>query len=433
VTDRVEGGPAVAEDGVPPEPPRPATSGARARALWTVADQALSSAANAGLTIVLARTVSLTEYGAFALAFSVYSLTLSLSQGAAGGVVLIRYSDADRPTHVRAGATAAGSAVLMGALAAVVTCLVGLVAGAPLRGVLLAVGVLLPALVLQDCWRTVFFSRGAPRQAFLNDLLWVLLQAAGIVLLLARDEHAVLPYVAVWGAAAVVSALAGIRQNGRRPLFAPARRWFADHRQVSVPYVAEAIAALGSSQIAFVLIAWLGAVEDVGALRAAMTLLGPVNIVGFAASNFAVPEMVKRRLSRRGLVKAAIALSLVLTGVDAAWGGVLLLLPDPIGTALLGDTWHEARGVLPAMVVFTCSIGATTGVSAVTRALNRSNIAFLVTAIVGPLIVVCACVGVLVGGSVGAALGFALAGLLAIPPSWFLLAKAVRLGRRTTS
>ena len=91
----------------------------------------------------------------------------------------------------------------------------------------------------------------------------------------------------------------------------------------------------------------------IGALRAAMTLLGPVNIVGFAASNFAVPELVKRRLSRRGMVRAAIALSLVLVAVDAAWGGVLLLLPDPVGEALLGDTWHEARGVLLAMVVFT--------------------------------------------------------------------------------
>lgn len=408
-------------------------SGARARAMWTVADQALSSLANAGLTIVLARTVSLTEYGAFALAFSVYSLTLSVAGGAAGGVVLIRYSDADRTSHVRAGARAAGAGILLGALAATVSCLIALLAGAPLRGVLLAVGVLLPALVLQDTWRTVFFSRGTPAQAFANDLLWVVLQASGIAVLLSLEADTVLPFVLVWGAAAVVSALVGSWQNGRWPVFGNVRGWFTDHREVSVPYVAEALAAVGSVQLAFVLIAWLGAVEDVGALRAAQTLLGPLNIVGFAASNFAVPEMVRRKLSRRALVRAAIGLSLLLVVVDASWGAVLLLLPQEVGTALLGDTWDQAREVLPGLIAFACLIGATTGVSAVCRALNRTNIAFQVTAIVGPLVVVCSAIGVLLGGATGAALGFAVAGALAVPPSWMLLARAVRLGPRGTA
>lgn len=420
-----------------PEAP-PATPGAgrstgsrlRSRAFWVISDQAISSLANAGLTIVLARTVSPGEYGAFALAFSVYSLVVSVAQAVSGQVVVIRYSGEDPRTLGRAGAAAGGAAVLVGALCAAVACVVALFAGTPLREVLLVVGLLLPALVLQDTWRVLFTARGTPRQAFTNDLLWILLQAAGIAVLLAVDVSRSWPYVAVWAGAALSAALWGIRQAGSVPTFRTAPAWFRGHREVSLPSLANALAILGTTQIAFVLIAALGAVEDVGALRAAQTLLGPLNIVGFAASSFAVPEIVRRDLGRAGLVRAAVALSAVLVVVDAAWGAVLLLLPDSVGTALLGETWTNARSALPAMIAFTCLIGATVGASAVMRALNRADSAFYVSAMLGPLVLVLSVLGVELGGAAGAAAGFALAAALVVPPAWYLLARATRLGRR---
>jgi hypothetical protein len=109
---------------------------------------------------------------------------------------------------------------------------------------------------------------------------------------------------------------------------------------------------------------------------------------------------------------------------------VLLLLPDAVGEALLGATWSSARDALPAMITFTCLTGASVGATAVMRALNRISYSVWINALLGPLILVLSAIGASTGGAPGAGLGFVLAGALVLPPCWWLLARAVRLGRR---
>ena len=408
----------------------PTRSGLGARAIWVVADQAVSSLANAGLTFVIARVVSPSEYGAFALAFSVYSLVIALTQGVCGQVLVIRYSAAPGARQTWAGAAAGGVALLVGALAGLITLAIALFTGMPLRGVLLAVAVLLPALTLQDTWRTAFVSRGTPAAAFVNDLVWTVLQAVGVVVLLLVHTDRAVPFVLAWAGAALVAAVLGARQNHRVPTFATARPWVWDHREVSLPSLANALVNLGTIQIAFVVIAVIGAVDDVGALRAAQTLLGPLNIVGFAVGSFVIPEVVRRNPSKKGLVQIALAVSGLLVAVDAAWGAVLLLLPDSAGEALLGETWTHAREALPAMVAFTCLTGASVGATAIMRALNRVSFNVWINALLGPLMLVLSAIGTHLGGAAGAAAGFMVAGILVLPPCWWLLARAVALGRR---
>lgn len=394
-----------------------------------MADQAVSSLANAALSIVIARTVSPTEYGAFALAFSIYTFLVAISQALAGQVVMIRYSATEGEVRARAAAAAAGTSVVLGLASAAVLAVVSLGLQMPLRSVLLAVAVLLPALMLQDTWRTVFVSRGTPRQAFTNDLLWTALQVVLIGGLLALSVAQAVWYVLAWGIAALVAAVYGVRQSGAPPRLRAARPFLLNHRDVSLPSFANALAILGATQVAFVLIAAVGSIEAVGALRAAQTLLGPLNIVGFALSAFAVPEIVRHELSRRGLVLAALALSGVLVAVDLAWGAVLLLLPDSVGEQILGETWDLAREALPGLVVFTACIGATVGATAVMRALARANYAFWTSALLGPLVLALSVGGVSAFGVSGAAWGFALAAALVVAPAWWLLVRAVRLGR----
>ena len=416
------------------EPAAPAAvagrSGLGARAIWIVADQAVSSLANAGLTFVIAGVVSPSEYGAFALAFSVYSLVIALTQGLCGQVLVIRYSAADPARQTWAAAAAGGAAVLLGALSGLITLVIALFTGMPLRGVLLAVAVLLPALALQDTWRTAFVSRGSPRAAFVNDLVWTLLQAVGVGVLLLLGADQAVPFVLAWAGSALVAALFGARQNRQAPTYRTTRGWVVDHRDVSYPSLTNAVVNLGTIQIAFVVIAVIGAVDDVGALRAAQTLLGPLNIVGFAVGSFVIPEVVRRSPSKKGLVQIALAVSGLLVAVDALWGGVLLLIPESVGVALLGETWTSAREALPAMIAFTCLTGASVGATAIMRALNRVSYNVWINALLGPLILVLSAVGVRMAGASGAAAGFMFAGLLVLPPCWWFLARAVSLGRR---
>ena len=48
----------------------------------------------------------------------------------------------------------------------------GLVVGGVVGGAFLGLGIVLPALLLQDCWRYAFFAAGQGRRAFLNDAVW---------------------------------------------------------------------------------------------------------------------------------------------------------------------------------------------------------------------------------------------------------------------
>jgi O-antigen/teichoic acid export membrane protein len=399
------------------------------RATWIIADQAVSSLSNAGLSIVIARTVSPGQYGAFALAFSIYTFLVAISQSVAGQVVMIRYSATDDEIRDRANAGATGTAVVIGLASAVLLGVVSSFLQLPLRSVLLAMGVLLPGLMLQDTWRTIFVSRGTPSQAFTNDVLWIVLQILSIGLLLVLSVDQVVWYLLAWGGAALGAAIYGIRQAGVMPRLRLTKPFLLNHRDVSAPSLAYALAILGANQVAFIVIAAVASVEAVGALRGAQTLLGPLNIVGFALTAFAVPEIIRHDLSKRGLATVALVLSGIMVVVDLTWGAILLVLPEEVGVQLLGDTWPAARAALPGMVVFTAAIGATVGATAVMRALARLKYAFWTSAMLGPLVLSLSVLGAWLVGAPGAAWGFATAALLVIPPAWWLLARAVRLGR----
>jgi O-antigen/teichoic acid export membrane protein len=399
------------------------------RTTWIMADQAVSSLSNAALTLVIARTVAPAEFGAFALAFSIYSFCVAVSQALAGQVVMIRYSAEPAAVRLRAATAAGGTALALGALASLVLVGVSIVVDLPLRGVLLALAVLFPTLLLQDTWRTVFVSRGTPREAFINDAVWVALQVVAIGALIVVGVDSAAAYTLAWGGAAAGAAAYGVLQVGARPRIGMARRFVVDHRDVSGPSVAQAISILGANQIAFVLVAAFGTIEVVGALRGALTLLGPLNIVGFALGTFAVPEIVRLDLDRRGLVFTALGISAVLVVVDLMWGGVLLLVPDGIGRQALGETWPTARAALPGMITFTAAIGATTGAMAVMRSLARMRYVFWNSAVLSPLVIACSVIGVRMAMERGAAWGLAVAALAVVGPTWWLLARAVRRGR----
>ena len=413
----------TAEEG---EAPAPTPGRTVARAVWTTADQAVSSLSNAALTIVLATSVSAAEFGTFALAFSVYTFLIGVSQALGAQVVVIRFSI--RPADERDGAVAlaAGTSVLVGLAGFVLLLATTALVDLPSGRILVVLAVLLPALLLQDTWRTVLIARGNPEQAFVNDLLWTALQLVLVPVLLLAGVVSATPYVAVWGLSALVSAALGIRQARVRPELCGIPEWLRAHSETSRYLLAQWVAVLGATQVAFVAVAAIGTVEAVGSLRAALTLLGPLNIIGMAATSFAVPEMVRRGLSRKRLVQAALVLSGGLLLVDGLWGGLLLLLPPKAGVALLGETWGSARDALPGMVVFTCAIGATVGTAAVCRAVDQTRYIFLTSAVLGPLILVLSVAGQALAGSEGAAWGFAFAAVLVIPLAWVFLAGALR-------
>jgi O-antigen/teichoic acid export membrane protein len=404
------------------------------RATWVFADQGLSSLSNAALMIVVARSVSSAEYGSFALAFSAYAFVLALAQALPGQIMAIRHADPDDEESLPAAKSALGLAALIGVAGSMVMIVIALFLSRSVKEALITVAVLLPAMMVQELWRVIFVSWGTPRKAFFNDLVWVVLQAVFLAGAIASPYEGSWVYLLAWGGAAVLAGLCGCLQGGFRPEFREAISWNRRHRDIGFPSVANAFTILGAVQVALIGVASVASVQVVGALRAVQTLLGPLNIFGFALSAFAVPEIARRRQSSfRQYILFAVAIGAPIVALALGWGGVLIALPDRYGPTLLGDTWEQADKAIPGMMLYFAAIGATTGATAVMRALGRASYAFWTSCTLAPLIIIGAIGGAAWNGAAGSAWGYAAASALNIPICWWLLLRAARKGPIVTT
>lgn len=402
------------------------------RASWTILDQALSSAATAILSIAVASSVSAREYGSFALALSLFVLFVAASQALNGQVLAIRYPGlGGRRNPVNA--SAAGGAVLGGAVLG--TCLLVASASATtsVRPVLLVLAIFLPALLLQDYWRSAFVSGGRPAHAFANDAIWVLIQVGLVTWLLLEGVEEAFWFVGVWAIGGLVAATLGIRQSQSLPSLTTGRRWLSSHSSTSLPLVGVALTMTGAGQVGLLLVGLVGSVEDVGGMRAVQTLLGPLNIIGFGLASFAVPEVARRGLNSRALWQSALGLSALFGAVTLGWSLVLVLLPDALGERVLGETWKQAEKAVPGLVVSMLLVALAIGPSVVVRALDRTSLLFACSVFLGVLLLVLPPVAMSLYGLEGAAWANAAASALALIPFWWAARAAIRRGKPVAS
>jgi O-antigen/teichoic acid export membrane protein len=320
-----------------------------------------------------------------------------------------------------------GTILSLGLAIGLLTALIGHMMGGREGAALVAMGLVLPLVVLQDGWRGVLIGAGRPAAAALNDSIWTVSQFAAVGLLLAAGGSSASALVLTWGLTGGLAAVFGIIQTGALPRLQDTRRWLIGHWNQSGFYVAEWVLVLGATQISLLVVAASGSVRDIGALRAAQVLLGPLNLLAISAYDFLMSELARRPKKRkRELVRAAVLTSGALGLICLSWGAVLLALPNSIGRQLLGDTWELTRVVLPASILWACAIVLSTGPAVVLRVLGRARVGFVINAVTAPLLIVLGLLGLHLGGAAGAAAGFALANGLTGPVWWIQMRAAVR-------
>jgi O-antigen/teichoic acid export membrane protein len=390
------------------------------RIRWGLADQALSSLTNFVLGIVVARTVGLTEFGAFGLAFTAYLIVTGIGRAVTGQPLLIRYSGVDSATWRRGAAAATGAAVVIGVGSAVLALVIGLASDGPLRAAFLALALVLPGLVVQDSWRFAFFAASRGRDAFLNDLVWAIVQLSAFVIAIALGGGTVFWAVIAWGGAATFAAFVGILQARVLPRPAAARGWSIEHRDLLPAYIGETAAYILAGQLVLYAIGLVAGLAVVGALRGAQLLLGPLNVVVQGFYLVAVPEAVRVLKSSAGrFTQLCLVAGLALAGVAVAWTLFLVFLPDSIGEALLGDVWLPAHSVLLAWGLAFAAINLAYGASIGLRALAaapRTLRAAVITSVIG---FIGAVVGAMVGGLEGTANGFLVTQVAGIAVWWW--------------
>lgn len=400
---------------------------------WGVADQAVSSLSNFLLGIFIARTLGVSELGAFSLAFVTYSVVLNGSRGLSTDPLVVRFSGSADTRWRHAVADASGTSLAVG-LACGLVCsvcglvLLGLIAPPAVGLAFVMLGVGLPGLLVQDSYRFAFFSCGRGSRAFINDSVWTALMVASLVAINLLGLTSVWLSLLVFGGTATIAALVGFAQTRIRPRIAGSSGWLRDNRHLGPRYLVENVSASGASQIrAFVLGAFAG-LAALGQLRGAEMLVAPFLVVLMGVAQVAVPE-ARRALQHGGarLVRFCLALGSALAAMALAWGSMILLVfPMGLGELLLGSVWQPAVALVPAIIVSATAACLTVGASSGLRALGQARRSLRTQLTATTLYLVAGCGCAIAWGAPGAAWGAALSGVAAAGIWWISLRRGVR-------
>ena len=389
------------------------------RVSWTVVDQGLSAASNFLLAVLVARAVDAEAFGAFSVAFLVYSIVVAVNRAAVGQPLQITFAAEGRRQFRSAVRSALGATIVLGVVAGILTAATGLLLGGQTGQALVALGVVLPGLMVQDICRMAFFAGGQPARAAAIDALWTVAMLAGLIFGQSDRADVWLP-VLIWGATGLMSALYGLYLLDTVPRLRGSVRWVVGQRKLSGYLLIEYVLSQGLAQWGILAVGVWGTAAGVGALRAGQVLLGPMNILGTAAFMFAVPEVARRvAFSPAGRMRFALVVSAVLGVAGLLYATVLLLLPSAWGQQLLGDSWSGAQMVLLPLCLLAVVAAAATGPVAVLYGMGLAKLTLRVNLLRAPMLVVGLAVAIPLWDAVGAAWTLALVEA-ALLPIWFL-------------
>jgi O-antigen/teichoic acid export membrane protein len=391
--------------------------------IWGLTDQALISATNFATMVLLARTLGPGSFGSFVLVYTVLLFATEL-QGAF----------VTQPHNVlgvgRAGLTYAGytrstafSQILLAGSLGALAALAGL--GAHLVGwgsapLLLALAPAIVSWLSQEFVRRVLYTEGRMAAVLLNDVISYGGQATAMAALWHFDRldgRSALLALAATSALAVPLGLWQLRGSFQ----GAARRDDLHGNWQFGKWLAGAVAAYWcASQLYLYLTAALVSSAGAGLLKAALVLMGPLNVLlGFMDT--AVPILLTRSLAtsgERGL-RAQLRETLIFTGpVVVAYCAVVAVFAMPLLRRVYGERYAAEHSMLLTLLAVNYLIiyvsrllGSALRARRETRSIFRGHLyAGVVTVGVGWLVV-------RAGGVEGAALGMvvsAVAGLTVV-------------------
>ncbi len=405
-----------------------AVAKATGRMGWGIGDQAVSSLTNFLLGVAVARHVSTKELGAFFIVFSTYLIVLALSRPVTTQPLLIRYSTAQEEDWREASRAATGTAAVIGVISGGAVVFVGwFIVKGPLGESLIALGLALPGLVIQETWRAVFFAASRGQHAVLNDVIWGVTMLGFLSLIFAWGPATTPAIVGAWGASATIAAVAGVIQARIMPSPRLAKSWYTRHSDLSIPLLGDSAIRIGTNSLSWYLIGIIAGLAAVGGLKGTQLLLGPTNVIVMGIGLAALPESA-RNLARSttSLRHTMVAITSVSATSVLAWGALLFFLPESVGRQLLGATWEEAHSLLgPMIIAFTfgaAALGARSGL----LALAESGRILVTGAIEMVIFLSVVSVGAAWGDAYGAAIAFAVGTAAGCALWWYQALRALR-------
>jgi hypothetical protein len=312
--------------------------GARAGAALAVG--VVSSGTSFTLSLAIAQTASIEEFGQFVIAFGVHALWVGVTRATVTETVVL--SGPGETTGVKG----ARRVALVGLLAAVVTGLAGLVVNSIF---LVLLAPLLPGILLNDHKKVASLGTGRSATAVAQDALLAILTVAGAAIGVVFIDNPLFVFC-VWGTAA--ASIGVVATSVRRCPALPGWDLSMAQTRQSLAFGGQFLVTSGSAHLALVALAATAGTAAVGALGAARTMLGPVTlimntmaiaVVSHLARGVTQPPGSRLRRATRLTLLAVVSAGLLATACTVA--------AERFGSRLLGDTWPQARPLVPVLAV----------------------------------------------------------------------------------
>jgi len=335
-----------------------------------VLDQAASSATNLGLSILAGRLLGPDGLGIVFVSFSAYLVALGLQRALFAEPLVITSAALGSDDQQGAIGSCIRASFVAGISAGVVVALTGWIVGGNLGRALALIAIWLPAALIQDLWRTLFFQQGDGRAAALNDTLWLVVMI--MMVPFAVWQHTTGAVLAAWGTGALTSGIAGFRRLYVRP--SGTIGWWTRRRaRLAGWFAATHLVLIVGNQAAYIVLVALLSPADLGGLRAAFVLFAPMTLLWPALTLPGLPA-VSRRLetslaaARRGAVILS-GLSLCLV---AGYALIALLSARPLLGLVFGEDFGSYQGLALPIAAGQIIISFSVGFALLAKALERS-------------------------------------------------------------
>jgi O-antigen/teichoic acid export membrane protein len=368
-------------------------------------DQAIAGASNVLIAVLAARILGVESFGLFAIVFLVYLLVQGTARALTSEPLLLHPAEAEeRPGD------AIGTGLVLGIGLGAIVVLGGLVAhlwDGRLGSALIALGVFVPLLVVQDIGRYLGFATRRPDSALTLDVTWLVLQLAGVAALVVTGSHVLWEFILAWAASGAAAGLVVFWQH-RGTRIRLSLSWLAETWSYSWRYLISYTSTQGSGLLAAVLLGAIAGAKALGAVQGALLLQRPFMTLQVAVIASGVGEISRNATDREFVRRMVRKLTILTTAAGVLNGVVLLLLPDQVGRAVLGATWSEAQQLLWPAAVQIVLIGLMTGFRTGLLGMRAIHKAVVIDIVTTVLALVLSVGGALIGGAEPAMWGVAI-------------------------
>jgi O-antigen/teichoic acid export membrane protein len=361
-------------------------------------DQAIAGGSNVLIAVLAARLLDAAEFGLFGLVFLLYVMAQGVSRALVCDPLLVHPVEAEgrKPEVI-------GTSCTLGVALGLAVVLIGLAmlpVDSDLGLALVVMGAFLPLLVLQDLGRYLAFATQRPTSALVLDVTWLVLVAGAVVPLFVTDTESLAWFIAAWAGSGAVAGLLLFAQHRTRPRFG--FTWLRYTWGFSWRYLISYVATQGGALAAASSVGAIAGARALGGLQGAILLVRPFMTFQIAV-NAAATGHVTRSLGSEGAIRSYVAkVSVLVTAAAVVNMLVLLVLPDGVGEAILGDSWQVAEPLLLATGVQILFLGSMTGVRAGLLGMRAIGKVMRIDVATTVLVLAASIVGAVINGALGA-------------------------------